>query len=396
MDVNALAPVAPGDAPGFVEVATHEATLKAAEAAEEWACSRCGVNFKQYRYLHDHIRRYETRNTMCKPNVRDVSYGEVRAEVKERYIRERDHAAAAGGKLNGGVPAVGVRPTIRQALNEVRNELQELKQLMMAAATGAPPPAPAPAQPPSPAPAPAPAPAQPPSPAPAPAPPPSAPAPVVPTAPPTAPAPAARPATTAATPAPATKQQQGQGAGDQPKKGASPTQTGTPFDIVPFFINCDIVGLAKQTYFGYPVAPSTATTVAGDAEYAEHTEHAEHAENVVTMRVADAALEVRTKTGEWQRMDSEDDMNRALNNALKSSCEQLLTVGADFLLLDEMRRLAGQPRYSPKETIHALNEAFSELTSSGYDETPWMEEMRAFVFGEDGGDGDDGSEVAEA
>jgi hypothetical protein len=129
--------------------------------------------------------------------------------------------------------------------------------------------------------------------------------------------------------------------------------------MVPFFMNHDIVGLAL------------AMDVDGD-----------HPKIRVVSKDG-PVVEALSKDGEtWVPITDEQDIDRILNNSLKRSCENLLAVGADFLVLDEMRRLAGQSTYSPKAAIYILNEAFAELTSAGYEDSSLINEMKKAIFGD--------------
>jgi hypothetical protein len=130
-------------------------------------------------------------------------------------------------------------------------------------------------------------------------------------------------------------------------------------EMVPFFMNHDIVGLAL------------AMDVDGDHP------------KIRVVSKDEPVVEVLSKDGEtWVPLTDEQDIDRALNNSLKRSCENLLAVGADFLVLDEMRRLAGQATYSPRSAIYVLNEAFAELTSAGYESSTYITEMKKTIFGD--------------
>jgi hypothetical protein len=92
-----------------------------------------------------------------------------------------------------------------------------------------------------------------------------------------------------------------------------------------------------------------------------------------SMRVADSVLEVRREKV-WMRIDDEEDVNRLLKNALKDSCEMLLSAGHTSCV--------AHARDGARMAVDALEGAFQDLISHDYVHTPWMKEMRTYVFGE--------------
>lgn len=261
------------------------------------SCGRCGSVFKKTRYLLDHMKRYETKNTMCNPAASDITYDELREGINYKprsYVKKSKEP----------------RPTIKQMYSDI----QEMKTQIIPALD--------------------------------------------------------RLLTSHGL----------KGVDSSVPSNTMPTSTDDDKDgtvdnnslaLLPFFMAQDIVGLAIAKNFTNDDATSK-------------------------MRVrADGSLDIRHKDdiGSWTNITNEDDINRILNGTLKTSCEQLLAVGADFLVLDEMRRLAGQPMYSPKAALHVLNEAFAELTSSGFEHTSWMKELKNTIFAGIEGDVDEEDEA---
>jgi hypothetical protein len=203
--------------------------------------------------------------------------------------------------------------------------------------------------------------------------------------------------------------------GTVPDSTCVENQTENVPDLSLYIINRDIVGLTKERHFSESgdmrvvdcllevlVEKKKKEEKQKKVPKREQEKNDKEGKNEKEGEKRETEVEKKTVKKEmyWHRINDEDEINRILNKALKSSCDELLAfaeLDIEYILknLESTDKEAASERINSldyENATHELDEALQSLISSVFKNTQWMKEMRAFVFGEadDSDDSDDG------